>query len=371
MKITFIAYLILAVTSLTDCQSSKGPGMKHESTTDRDDAFAQYPDALYPIRVKNKWGYMNRKGEIMIKPTFAQAEDFMDGRAVAATEEEGKISYGYIDMKGQWIITPKYSRADPFYENRAAVECEEGYGYIDTTGKEIIPCKFGDAGRFSEGIAAVKVKGWTGFIDLKGDIVIEPKFTCSVQHPLFDHGMAPVFGADEKTGFINPKGEWLIEPKFHSAGRFREEKAWAMMEVEDAIEADGTRIKGGYINRQGEYIIQPEYDFGWEFFEGYATVWKVSDDRREKIWSVIDSTGNKILDNLMYRNMGSITSGLIPIQNEKMAWGFINIKGEVVIKPQFTGINRFNNGLARMEVGSAFDPEPIYINTKGEVVWKD
>ena len=69
--------------------------------------------------------------------------------------------------------------------------------------------------------------------------------------------------------------------------------------------------------------------------------------------------------------MGSITSGLIPIQNKKMAWGFINIQGEEVIKPQFTGINRFMNGLARMEVGSAFDPEPVYINKKGEVVWKE
>ena len=117
-------------------------------------------------------------------------------------------------------------------------------------------------------------------------------------------------------------------------------------------------------------MIQPQYDFGWDFFEGYATVWKLSDDRRTKYWYVIDKQGKQVLKDLTYRNMGSITEGLIPVQNEKMEWGFINLKGEEVIKPQYTGINRFKNGLARMETGSAFDPKPLYINTKGIVVWK-
>src|SRR5689334_6578969 len=257
-KILHLLFTGIAAFLFWSCSAKSDTMSQSETEAERNAAYQQYPNALYPIHVKGKWGYMNRKAEIIIQPSFAQAEDFMDGRAVAAMEDNGKIRYGYINTKGQWIIAPKFSRADPFYENRAAVQYEEIYGYIDTTGAEIIPCKFEDAGRFSESIAAVKVNGWTGFIDLKGDIIIEPKYTCSVQHPLFDHGMAPVFVADEMTGFINPKGEWVIEPKFHSAGMFREDKAWAMMEVEDTNEADGTRIKGGYINRQGDYIIQPE-----------------------------------------------------------------------------------------------------------------
>jgi hypothetical protein len=50
--------------------------MKHESTADRDAAYAKFPGALYPVRVKNKWGYMNRNGDIVIKPAFETAEDF-------------------------------------------------------------------------------------------------------------------------------------------------------------------------------------------------------------------------------------------------------------------------------------------------------
>jgi hypothetical protein len=67
----------------------------------------------------------------------------------------------------------------------------ELYGYIDNNGKEIIACQFEQAGRFTEGRAAVQKNGWVGFIDTSGTMVIEPKFTCSVSHPIFVNGMAP------------------------------------------------------------------------------------------------------------------------------------------------------------------------------------
>jgi hypothetical protein len=337
----------------------------------RDAAYAQYPDALYPIIKGDKWGYMNRRGDIVIAPAFVAAEDFHDGRAIIAIDSNGSQLYGYIDSKGAWVVNPKYHRANRFAENRAAVSLNDQWGYIDSTGKEIIALQFADAGSFNEGIAAVKHNGWTGFIDTTGTIIIEPRFMCTVSHPVFVDGIAPAFGADEQTGYIDKQGNWVIEPKFHSASKFTEGKAWAMTQFDDPDAQHGFRIRGGFINREGDYIIQPEYDFGWDFYEGHATVWKRSDDRMKKLWSVIDSTGNRILSDLTYRNVGAITDGLIPVQNEDMAWGFINLKGEIIIEPQYTGINRFKNGLARMETGSAFSPRPIYINTLGQVVWNE
>lgn len=359
----------MSILSILGCQSA-GNGSSRETEADRIKAFQAFPDALYPIRKGSKWGYMNRKGETVIAPTYASAEDFESGIAVVSVSEKGNTRYGYINRKGEWVIQPQFDRADPFFENRASVCKNDKYGYIDSKGVEIIPCQFEAAGRFSEGRAAIQKNGWTGFIDSTGTIVIEPRFTVSVNHPIFDQGMAPVFGADEMTGFINPSGEWVIEPRFHSAGRFREDKAWASFQETDDSAQYGFTIRGGYIDRQGDWVILPEYDFGWDFFEGHATVWKISEDRQQKLWSVIDTSGEKVLENLPYRNMGSITNGLIPVQDEKMAWGFINLKGEVVIPPKYTGINRFRDGLARMEVGSAFDPEPVYINERGEIVMK-
>jgi hypothetical protein len=351
--------------------SATPPATSMESPEKLDAAFAQYPEALYPIRKGELWGYMNRLGDIMIAPAFAEAEDFYEGRAIVAIDSDASRLYGYIDTKGAWLVEPKYHRANRFAENRAPVSVNDQWGFIDSTGKEIIALQFANAGPFNEGIAAVKHNGWTGFIDSVGNIIIEPRFTCAVSHPVFVDGIAPVFGADEKTGYIDKSGNWVIEPKFHSASKFTEGKAWAMTQFDDPDAQHGFRIRGGYINREGEYIIQPEYEFGWDFFEGHATVWKLTDDRKQKLWSVIDSTGTPVLSDLTYRNVGAITEGLIPVQNDDMAWGFINLKGEAIIAPQYTGINRFKNGLARMETGSAFSPRPIYINTNGDIVWKE
>ena len=77
------------------------------------------------------------------------------------------------------------------------------------------------------------------------------------------------------------------------------------------------------------------------------------------------------MDNLPYRNVGALSNGLIPIQDEEMKWGFMNIKGEVVIAPKYAGINHFKNGVARMEVGTAFANTIVYINPKGEIIWSE
>jgi len=361
----------LAVAAMSSCSAKTELMGQPETAADRAAAYAIYPNALYPIRVHGKWGYMNRNGDIIIQPTYETAEDFSNGLAVVMTLKENQSRYGYINERGSWLIEPLFDDASPFYENKAAVKKGELYGYIDKQGREIIACQFEQAGPFAEGRAAVKKNGWTGFIDDTGNIVIEPKFTCSVNHPLFVNGLAPVFGADEMTGFIGPDGEWKIEPKFQSAGKFVEGKAWAMIQEDDSSSPHGYTIKGGYINTSGEFVIAPQYDFGWDFTEGCAVVWKISADKQNKMWSVLDSTGNAVVRDLTYRNVGAMSSGLIPIQDEQMKWGFMNIKGEVIITPQYAGINHFKNGLARMETGSAFDPKPVYINPKGEEVWKE
>lgn len=342
-----------------------------ESDELKTSAYQKFPDAVYPIQKNEKWGYMNRKGDIIIPFQYDDAEDFKDGKAKAGMISGSNILYGFIDRNGQWLIQPVYQRVSYYSEGMCAVQQDEKYGYINSAGELTIAFQFEDAGNFYEGLAAVKINGWTGFIDQTGKVVIEPRYTCAVSHPRFVGGIAPVFGADEKTGYINQQGEWVIENKFHSASSFVEGKAWAMTEEQDESAEHGFTIKGGYIDTTGNYIINPEYDFGWDFSEGFATVWRRSDDKMEKIWKLIDAQGQVVLDHLPYRNVGAMSNGLIPIQNEKMAWGFMNVNGEVIIEPRYTGVNHFKNGLARMETGSAFAPVPVYINETGMIVWKE
>lgn len=218
--------MILSFLILLACNPI--PSSSHEnmeSTSKREAAFHQYPDVLYPIKTKEKWGYMNRNGEIILKPSWADAGDFKQEVAVAAIIENEKTKYGFIDKKGNWIIEPQYDKLGNFSEGLALIEKNGLCGFVDITGKEVIPCRFEAAGFFSEGYAAIQLNGLVGFINSSGEVVIKPQFTCSVQHPVFHEGLAPVFGIDEQTGFIDTTGLWAIEPKFHSASSFKEGKA--------------------------------------------------------------------------------------------------------------------------------------------------
>ena len=342
----------------------------NESEAEKQAAYQKYPDALYPIKVKDKWGYINRKGETIIATEYDDADDFYEDAAKVAVTIGSQSGYGFIDQQGKWLVQPLYQKAGRFSEGLAFVEKDDLYGYVNMKGEEVIPCQFEDAGSFYNGYAAIKQGGWTGFIDRPGKVVIKPAYTVSVNHPRFINGIAPVFGSDEQTGFIDTTGQWYVSAQFHSAGNFVDGLAWAMWQQDDAAAEHGFTIKGGYIDKEGVYVIPPEYDFGWDFSEGYATVWVRSEDKQSKIWKVIDKEGIVVLDNLAYRNVGALGNGLIPIQDEEMKWGFMNIKGEVIIPPQYIGINHFQNGMARMEVGTAFVNTIVYINPKGEVVWR-
>lgn len=68
------------------------------------------PD-LAPVKIRGKWGYINRKGEWKIKRQFSKAFPFFDGLAVVQT---GTV-YGLIDPDGHFQINPQYDRISEDY----------------------------------------------------------------------------------------------------------------------------------------------------------------------------------------------------------------------------------------------------------------
>ncbi|HKZ37334.1 MAG TPA: WG repeat-containing protein, partial [Chryseolinea sp.] len=95
-----------------------------------------YSNALYPIRVNGKWGYMNNRKEIVIDCKFEKAEDFNDGFAIVERRVTDKGEYstrtliGFIDEKGMMLTDFRYDLAFPFSDEMALVKKDEKYGYI-------------------------------------------------------------------------------------------------------------------------------------------------------------------------------------------------------------------------------------------------
>ena len=133
--------------------------------------------------------------------------------------------YGFIDKKGNLIIKPKFNVACDFSEGLAAVRKynKKYFGYINKKGKYVIKPKFNLAMSFSEGLAAVMIKDKWGYINKEGKVVIEPKFDTGYYYNLyyFSEGLAAV-QFNGKWGYINKEGNWIVKPQFIEAYPFSE-----------------------------------------------------------------------------------------------------------------------------------------------------
>jgi hypothetical protein len=329
-----------------------------------------YPNALYPVRVKGRWGYMNSRKEIVIDCQYEAAEDFIGGLASVTKKVREKGGHnerelvGFIDSKGAIVADFQYDKAYSFSEGMAIVVKDDQYGFIDSTGREVIPTQFEDAASFSEGLAAVKVNGKNGFINNQGQIVITPAFERSCYVSVFSHGLAPVYTTIEEgpSGYIDKTGKMVIDPEFGFVSQFSEEVAM--------VRPLGSN-EFGYINTQGEWLIKPTYDMSLGFHEGLATV-KVMNKDGSSTFSIIDKTGKELAKNMKYNFVGIFKEGMAAFENKDFQWGYIDRSGKEVIPAQFASPKFFINGLARVETGSFFNELKIaYINKKGQIVWKE
>lgn len=112
---------------------------------------------------------------------------FSEGLAVIKLR--GK--FGYIDRSGQLVIPAIYDLAGRFKEGLAAVASsnEKKFGFIDRQGKTIVPFAYDWAHDFSDGLALVKKNGLFGYVDKTGAEAIQP---CFVTANDFQNGLAPV-----------------------------------------------------------------------------------------------------------------------------------------------------------------------------------
>src|SRR3954447_19635752 len=119
---------------------------------------------LIPVCRRNKWGYIDRSGNIVVEPAFAAAGHFVDGLAMVNSGGQPGMhgltggQWGYLDEDGRIAIPMQFDGASDFSEGLAAVNQgarreyaphEDDYfmrggsvGFIDTSGAFEIPCLY-------------------------------------------------------------------------------------------------------------------------------------------------------------------------------------------------------------------------------------
>ena len=85
------------------------------------------------VEIGDKYGYIDKTGNIAIQPEFGEVGSFSEGLAVVPSTN-GK---GYMDKTGKIAIAPQFTFAYPFSEGLAVVQMGFQWGYIDKTGNMV------------------------------------------------------------------------------------------------------------------------------------------------------------------------------------------------------------------------------------------
>lgn len=277
---------------------------------------------------------------------------------------------GYIDINGKYIIPLKYKSASKFHEGLACVEDSLGNAFINTKGDIVF--RSDNFTVFHEGLGYIKKNCAINFIDKKGNIAIKPIYEpytvgcCGSCGAYFSEGLAPVVLSISENHnwyryiFINKQGKRVFDQTFLQAANFSQGLAYVRYE-------DSTC---GYINKSGKKVIKLNpRQYGEMFSEGYALIYN-----EDYSCYFIDQTGKK-LGTYTFRNAESFSDGLAKVnftERWPYKWGFINLKGEMVIQPQYNEATSFSDSLSSVtNYATPFVPNSpsltYIIDTKGKI----
>lgn len=118
-----------------------------------------FHNGLAAVKLGGKWGFIDQRGKWVIKPQFEEVDDFDDAegsndfedlpRGDPDREEEGPSTgglYAMVKVKGKWGyinrvfnggLLPQFDEAQPFFRGLARVDRDGSFAYITETGKVV------------------------------------------------------------------------------------------------------------------------------------------------------------------------------------------------------------------------------------------
>lgn len=357
---------------------------------------------LYLFTENGKWGYMDKKGKVKIKPIYdgccfekydmceCTQSFFIDEFCVIKTNKK----YGLIDYRGNEIIKPQYDdlvydKGEPFLRAKKI----DKWGAIDFNNNIIFPFIFDDHLSYNKqnAIGSGVIKGvsflldfktkemkptnydnidWTngntaivskdkkyGYIDKNGDLIIGLQFQNAYG---FFNGLAAI-EVDNKWGFIDTTGKMIINPQFNDA--------WGFWEYENSLIAFVEKNnKSGTIDIKGNFIIQPNYESLWPIKNGLFLIQNYG-------WGIINKRGELLLPNEYNFIFGYSKNGYVSARDSNFLVGIIDLKTKNIIIPfEYKYIQEYKeNGLTLFGKKDSITGKTYYgyFDKKLKVVWRE
>lgn len=315
--------------------------------------LSSFHDGLAAVSKDGKWGFIDKKGNLVIPLQYEMAKDISEGKA--AVFKDGK--WGYIEKDGSVLIQFRFTDAFNFNNGFAFV----GDTFIDPSGIPIpIEIMWGAAEYnpyFSEGFACVvptsdNPNDKSGYIDERGQIKISCKFDNAFN---FKDGVACV-GNDDKYGYIDVNGRTVI-PMIYDDSYISHYCSDGLIRV--AKKGDVMDRVWGYVNKSGRTIIPCKFYDASDFSEGVAFVTEMSSDYSNKWTGFIDTNGNKLVQ-CNYTFEKGFQEGMCVLSKDEK-YSYLNKSFQLIAPFEFDLAESFSEGLALVKIGDKWG----YIDNQG------
>ena len=316
-----------------------------------------FKEGLAAVRLDKAWGFISKKGKLMIPNQYQEVNDFSDG--LARVKPYGK-PYAFINRKGR-VILQDLQNAQNASEGYIAFQTNTKWGYYRTDGSMLKTAQFDHAESFKDGYARVQVDGLYGIIDTSGAYLIEPQY--EKIHLPKDQRIR--FKTNNKWGFLDLNSNVVIAPQFTNARDFNEGLAvvreydeqyklidksgkstnkktystlWYANEGKWIFESNG---KFGLIQGDEKVLIDPLYDDIIPFSNERALVLS------EGYYAYFDSQGQPITP-FHFPLAWSFKEGLARVALIS-GIGMIDRQGQLAIKAEYADMSDSTEGLIRVK----------------------
>jgi serine/threonine protein kinase len=298
------------------------------------------------VRNGNKFGYLEENGKEVIPPDYEDAtikvkhDQFL-------VKQMGK--FGFINSKNKKITEFIYDTCSGFVNNYAAVSRNGKWGFINRSGKEIIPVEYNMVDIFRGNIAIVKKGAKYGIIDANNKEVFA-----------FDYD-----GLES----ADPDNELFIARKGEEMGVFNKERKTILKFGYSKIQVSQNMRFIVAAGNDGKYLVYDRWNNGetnlpsFVYMEGFndlGTKAMSSLTYEDGKYKIYDYARNKIIISEYYTY-----ESLTLFKYEKSGkYGFMNLNFEEKIPAQYTVVEEFSDGLARVAQNGKYG----FIDHTGRVI---
>jgi WG containing repeat len=149
---------------------------------------------------------------------------------------------------------------------------------------------------------------------------------------------------DGKISLMKLNGEIVLSDEFNDGSKIFSSEGIILETKSDKV--NYYRINDKKLT---QITLEKNYEAGTPFFNGFALV-RDEDGRL----SFIEKSGKEAISlasisGINIVRAGIVSDGLIKVKSSEGYWGFIDTKGEIVIKPEYVMVENFVNGKARVK----------------------